>query len=585
MAKGYAYIRLSSKEQLGVGKDGFDRQINSIRLIAQRYGVEIEPQNIYEDKGVSGYSGRNSQSGQLKELIDDIENLDVQKGDYLFVESIDRLSRQRLLQTKDLVYEKILKKGLILITTSDGAKYELKDDPTEDFKQDLLLSVIAQRAHEESQIKSLRRKSAWKRAKDLAVEKKEIFNSHNPPFGISFNKELNCFEVNDVEAAEIRKIFNLLLDYGIKETVTRMNKSNSIREWRNNNIVSMIKTKYVIGCLQSQIRNKGRKQFTQYIENYYPQIISNTLFSQVKSAMANRKLSSRQGMRTKGNLNIFRHCVKCEHCGETMIFAKQYNHQKQVYFYYQCNGNREIKGSCPQLRFRFDYLFAAFVSLIKYTVNIVQDIEEIKKFDFVEIVDEKKQVDNYEKVKEFFINLTSRAAKSEFNISLAELTENLNKKEELLDSFNRKIRQASESGIDISDLPLEFLVNAKKVHVEVDSLKSEIDQLKIKMNEEGSELKINSHKEIIELFKTESGRTKINNYLVSNNLILKIKYEKKGRTLEIFLYKNGIYQDISYKIEFKLHKPLFNHFGFDSVFDIVEEKEIFEVGPNSQIEK
>ena len=52
-----------------------------------------------------------------------ISDMHIKEGDYIFVESIDRLSRQRLLQAKELV-NGILEKGVILITTIDGKRYE-----------------------------------------------------------------------------------------------------------------------------------------------------------------------------------------------------------------------------------------------------------------------------------------------------------------------------------------------------------------------------------------------------------------------------------------------------------------------------
>jgi DNA invertase Pin-like site-specific DNA recombinase len=574
VAKAFAYVRLSSKEQLASGKDGFDRQINSIKNIAKRYGVDIKPENIYEDKGVSGYLGRNSSTGQLRELIDDIESLDIQRGDLLFVESIDRISRQRLLQTKDLVYDKILKKGVILITTSDGAKYELKDDPTEDFKQDLLLSVIAQRAHEESQIKSIRRKSAWQRAKKLAAEEKVYFNSHNPPYGIKFNPKTSTFEVDEEKANEIRMLFELLLSFGIKESVTRINKTNPKRIWTNRHVFIMLHSKYVIGSLLSQSRENGKKRFIEYIDNYYPQIISNTLYSSVKLALSQRRTSHHQGVRAKGNLNIFRHCVKCSYCGATMIFERQFNSARKPFFYFHCNSNREMKDACRQPRFRFDYLFGAFVCHIRDSVGLIRDIEEIEKFDFVEIVNSQAQKDKYLKIKNFFLSLTTKSTNDQFNKMLAELTEALNKKEELLDSFNRKIRQASESGISINELPLEFLVNTKKTQEEVDSLRSKVDELKIKLNQDVSDLQLNSHKEIIELFKTESGRVKINNYFIKQGLLFEVTYDKELRSLAFNLLKSGQSQHINYDIKFNLHKPLKKYLGFNEVLDIINEEEI-----------
>ena len=159
---GYAYIRHSTKRQGGDDKDSVTRQKQSIRVLAEQYRVEIPDENFFYENGVSAYSGKNRTHGKLKELIDQIDSLQIRPGDYVFVESIDRLSRQRLLQAKELV-NGILEKGIILVTTIDNQRYEKASEKNgiDDLSQDILLSVIAKRAHEESRTKSVRRLSAW----------------------------------------------------------------------------------------------------------------------------------------------------------------------------------------------------------------------------------------------------------------------------------------------------------------------------------------------------------------------------------------------------------------------------------------
>lgn len=101
----------------------------SIQAITKHHDVELLPENIFSDTGVSAHDGSNKKKGKLKDLIDMINDVHIKPGDYIFVESIDRLSRQRLLQAKELV-NGILEKGVILITTIDGQRYE-KPNETE----------------------------------------------------------------------------------------------------------------------------------------------------------------------------------------------------------------------------------------------------------------------------------------------------------------------------------------------------------------------------------------------------------------------------------------------------------------------
>ncbi|EOC5506833.1 recombinase family protein [Pseudomonas aeruginosa] len=127
MPTAYAYLRYSSKAQGGDDKDSIDRQMASIRALTAHYGVDLLPENIYRDDGISSFDGSNKKTGKLKDLIDLILNQSIKEGDIVFVESIDRLSRQKFRLSKELVYS-ILDKGVILITTIDNRIYQKTDD-------------------------------------------------------------------------------------------------------------------------------------------------------------------------------------------------------------------------------------------------------------------------------------------------------------------------------------------------------------------------------------------------------------------------------------------------------------------------
>lgn len=348
MPTAYAYIRYSSKAQGEAGRDSVDRQMASIQAITKQQGIELRTENIFSDTGISGFDGSNKNKGKLKDLIDLIISQKIQDGDFVFVESIDRLSRQKMRLSKDLVYT-ILDRGVTLVTTIDGQMYSRAKDGME---QDIMLSVIAQRAHEESKTKSVRRKSAWNRAKTLADEEKTIFNGHNPPYGISFNKEENRFEIVEDEAQEIRDIFESLKYVGVSLTIKKINEYSK-RKWTNRNIKHLLDTKYVLGSYMAQRRDENKKKvFERYIENYYPQIVSFELFNEAVASMKNRAHRKHYGNQTVGSLNIFRHSIKCSNCNASMLFEKQTNPKGVVYPYFQCFTRKELKNGCNHPRFR-----------------------------------------------------------------------------------------------------------------------------------------------------------------------------------------------------------------------------------------
>lgn len=570
MPTAYAYIRYSSKAQGDVGRDSVDRQMASIQLITSQHGLELRPENIYSDSGISAHDGSNKKKGKLKELIDLISNLEIKPGDYIFVESIDRLSRQRLLQAKELV-NGILEKGVVLVTTIDGQKYE-KPNATnniDDLQQDILLSVIAKRAHEESKTKSVRRKSAWNRAKKLAENEQVIFNAHNPPYGIEYCQQENKFIINEAESLEIIDIFESLKYVGVSLTIKKVN-AYSKRQWNNRNIKHMLDTKYVLGTYMAQRRDENKnKVFERYIESYYPQIITYEQYNDAVAAMKGRAARKSYGNQTVGSLNIFRHSIKCDKCGASLMFEKQTNPKGVVYPYFHCYTRKELKNGCDQPRFRFDLAFGLFLELIyhsttqddfevhpwqsigpdnleqkylttssgmKYRLPTDQDLEEEERYDnfqslLVDLLNNKKNqlIDN-KKV----VDLRTS------------LLEHQNRKDNLLKSF-----AAFADGV----VPKEFMNVVIETQSKITEIETALAELQTQINIKKTTISIYSERDIIELYKTELGRLKLNQFFIMNNIIFKLNYDKSTRTLFAKIFKDGYEIDRIAK-KFSLHNPL-----------------------------
>ncbi|MEI1013207.1 recombinase family protein [Pseudomonas aeruginosa] len=579
MPTAYAYIRYSSKAQGEAGKDSVDRQMASIQAITKQQGIDLLPENIYSDSGISAHDGSNKRKGKLKELIDLINDVHIKPGDYIFVESIDRLSRQRLLQAKDLV-NSILEKGVILITTIDGQRYEKPSETNriDDLQQDILLSVIAKRAHEESKTKSVRRKSAWNRAKKLAEEDKTIFNGHNPPYGISYNKEENRFEVVEEEAKEIRSIFESLKYVGVSLTIKKVNE-HSKRKWTNRNIKHLIDTKYVLGSYMAQRRDENKnKVFERYIENYYPQIVSYELFNDAVEAMKSRAHRKNYGNQTVGSLNIFRHAIKCESCNASMLFEKQTNPKGVIYPYFQCFTRKELKNGCNQPRFRFDLAFGLLLELV-YQSTTQEDFEP-HPWQLIELDEEKRNRESYtrngvefatatqedleieEKIESFrglLINLLSskkrQATDNKQLVKLrSELLEQKSYKDNLIKSF---------SGFTNGLIPTEFLNVASKTEARINEIEAELSKLQAEINTRKTTISIYSESDIIELYKSEEGRLKINQFFISNEISFKFRFESNTRTLFCKIYYQGTMIDRVAK-SFSLHNPL-KEFGINNL--------------------
>ena len=549
MPTGYAYIRYSTRRQGADDKDSVTRQKASIRAIAARHGVEVPEENFFYENGVSAYTGENSKTGKLKDLIDQIENLSIAPGDFVFVESIDRLSRQRLLQAKDLVYG-ILKKGVILVTTMDGYIYKLHEDQADIMKQDIMLTVISSRAHEESLTKSHRRKSAWKKAKTEAEETGIVFNKNRLPYGVIFDEKTNTLVIDKKAQEEIEFILENLKREGVTSTIKKANAFAAIN-WTQARVKDIFDTKYVLGYFMSQTKIDGRMVLDKHIENYYPKIVSASLFLEAKEAMTNRKVKKHQGRVTQNNANIFRHSCFCERCGKSLVFMNNYNSKGSRYFYMTCQQNIE-NGNCKN-RFRYDLA-------VKLFLDTMQEFDRLnKKSVLLEPID----VTQYANLDEEILREIEEVNKSLSMISdgssgafkLAKKFVELSKSNKIEDTKTRqklkKLRdRQSDLEISVENLnksvgtiksgiiPSSILNRLSKEEVELNEIKEEIEKLAISKNKSKvQELEFTNLDKTIDFLKTEEGRLNIINFLTSNNI--RFSFEYISNTLNSTAYVNN----------------------------------------------
>lgn len=536
---GYAYIRHSTKRQGGDDKDSVTRQKESIRLLALQHNVEIPDDNFFYENGVSAFTGKNLTHGKLKDLIDQIASLRILPGDYVFVESIDRLSRQRLLQAKELV-NGILEKGIILVTTLDNQKYQKAtlENGIDDLTQDILLSVISKRAWDESNTKSVRRKSAWTKAKASADENQKIFNKGRPPFGVRYNELTQKFEPHPEQAAEVVRIFESLKLQGVTLTIKEINKDSLVR-WTNNRVKDMLESKYPLGFMYSQKKNDGKMVFDKYIENYYPQIISFELFEQARQAMQNRKVNRRSGRACQDNTNIFRHTARCGICDESIFFSNHFGNKTQRYFYMSCRTNFEQETKCNN-RFRYDYAVASLLHIIGSTffwdyLSKKPDLfESVKKSDFMTgtaigvKTETPQEMENYSKLgKQFMRFLDGNNENKPAHKEKIEKEIVLSKKKMTLENLEKTVESITDGAV-----PASILKMLMKAEEDVAKAKEELEILTVNSVDTTAKLKVKNVDDFIALFKTEKGRLEIINFLATNGLTFLFKFDKKTNILE-----------------------------------------------------
>ncbi len=241
MTKAYAYIRYS--RALQATGDSENRQLTALELFETSTGTKIV--EVVYDKGKSAFRGDNARSGNFKEMLDRMQSGAIRRGDFLVVESIDRITRQRVLDGVELL-QGILKKGINIYTTVDKKTYSY-NDPSRDFENLLMISLIAKRANEESETKSGRLLSAWK-ARKAKAENGEVIIKKGKSIPYGLRVEEGQFVIHKEEQEEIKQLFELLLQFGINTAITKINET-SLKKWNNGTLNKIIKHKTVIGCM------------------------------------------------------------------------------------------------------------------------------------------------------------------------------------------------------------------------------------------------------------------------------------------------------------------------------------------------
>ncbi|MCW4151991.1 recombinase family protein [Halomonas sp. 18H] len=529
--KAIAYVRYSSAVQ--ADGDSIERQTSPLKAFEERFNVKVE--EIFTDEGVSSYRGDNIKKGKFSEIIEQIEKGKIKKGDFLVIESIDRVSRQSLNKTTSILQD-ILIKGIKIYTTIDQRlyNYENKDKDLEDY---LMIGLIAKRANEESETKSKRRRSAWNKAKKLAEEEGKIFNTkQNIPYGLEVVD--GKFNIIEDEAKEIRFIIENLKFEGVNATIKKLNEWSK-RKWQSRHVNHLMKNQYIRGAYRSQKRENGKKVHQGYVENYYPKIVSDADFYEAVEAMKRRETKKEYGNTSKGNLNIFKYGIKCADCGSTMIFMKNRNPRGVWYSYYACESKKEKRTGCDEQFIRAEYVIALFLAELEIRLENKKEVDERDKLLYEIMKPEEKEED----IKEF-----------------NDKNNELQKKKAELKNLENTADELAENA------PTYIFKKMAKIEREVEELKDDLNNIEIKKSES---LNIYSFKELEELIYTESGRMKLNRFLKNREIKLLVKYIRKERTLEQSIYiENSIYSVKVRKFELR-NDELLERYKINNIADYI----------------
>ncbi len=317
MAKAYSYTRFSTPEQ-ATGRS-YQRQTETAKRYAEQQGLDLDTELTFEDLGTSAFRGRNADVGALAAFLEAVENSTVERGSWLIVESLDRISRH-IARRAVRVLESLVDAGITVVTLVDGKVYDadtLDNDPM----AFMWAFMVAIRAHEESATKSKRGIASWEMKRQKATEKPLTAMC---PSWLTLGDDGHWL-VNEAKADTVRRIFEeAVAGRGQHQIAARRNADgtptlNGGDGWYRSTIKKILENPAVIGTMVPHKLvyegGKKRRQPLEPIENYYPAIIDLETWETVQAGRLKRKP---QEAGTKGVAYTLAGLAKCPKCGGSM---------------------------------------------------------------------------------------------------------------------------------------------------------------------------------------------------------------------------------------------------------------------------
>ena len=319
------YIRYSSSEQ---GKGGSEYRQKSLLEYARNYvaknGLHLDEVTPMIDRGFSGYHGQNRTKGALGNYLKLVESGKIPRNSVLFVENIDRLSREGPFIVLTDILNKLFVADIQLLVRFPEERLFTKENINECL--DNFLSET-KRANAESKRKSELMRYAWEKKKEKAVNDGIVLTMKCPAWlevitDQATKVESYCVKPHAQET--IHMIFRLYIS-GLGRT--QMEKALNARAkwsppkghgWRFSYIHKILENRSVLGEYQPHKRENGKRIHCGAPRpNLYPAMIDVETFNAAQLRLSKNK---GKGGPTGVFRNVLRYLANCPYCGGAMTF-------------------------------------------------------------------------------------------------------------------------------------------------------------------------------------------------------------------------------------------------------------------------
>jgi DNA invertase Pin-like site-specific DNA recombinase len=314
--RAYSYIRFLHAKQTEGGS--LERQLGLTRAYCDRRGLVLDDSLNLQDLGLSAFHSMNVKEGALAGFLEACRTGRVAPNSVLVIESLDRLSRDQIRPALQLFLQ-LQDHGITIVTHQPEREY--RPDATDALALIEPLIIFA-RAHEESAMKSHRRKDAWRRARERARAGGGPMLKTCPAW---LKVTPDGFRVKEEAAGVVRRIYAMARDglgvYRITERLTRegVPPIGSKGRWVRPYVYRILANPAAMGTYQPQ-RQEGKRVVPEGlpIPGYYPAVVTEEEWNEAQAAIQRRTLGRWSGRKGPEETNLFTGLLRCALTGEKL---------------------------------------------------------------------------------------------------------------------------------------------------------------------------------------------------------------------------------------------------------------------------
>lgn len=347
MPAAYGYVRFSSEKQ--EDGDSVRRQREKILAWLKRNEARVDldtslgeqgNRGFFVDRGKTGYAQTGHERTTLDEdyalgeLLRHVNSGRIPAGSFVVVESADRLTRESAVHALHLITGLLKRKLVVVVLTPET---ELRSDA--DLFKLFSVGVSSERAHDESQVKSMRYRAVWE-AKRAAAAKQPL--THNVPAWcklVGARKVANRLvggeiRLDPAKANTVRRIFEMARSgVGMRTIANDLDEEGTpvvgrAAGWSVTIVQHILTNRAVLGELhlhtgrtgsKRQARPETRTPTGQVVAGYYPRIVSDEDFYATQKAVSARaKFRGRRGK----HLSLFAGLLTDARTGRTFTYRR-----------------------------------------------------------------------------------------------------------------------------------------------------------------------------------------------------------------------------------------------------------------------